>query len=237
MRSNPKGFTLLEMLIGITLMALLMVAVVIGLRIATKAWQEGQERINLVDRHEERIDFMAKQIASLMPFEVNSTDPNLAGEFVILEAEPSCLKFLSTYGSHFRNRSGLILVQYAVVDAANGDRELYVREEPVEDDEDLLHQIILRVGPDPDTGKTRILYRPFIKRDSDLLLRKDMQAAHFEYFSQATQTEKAHWVSDWQPQPNAEFPLAVRFSWEQDGRPEEVVFPIRAHSLPSEKNG
>lgn len=237
MKSNQRGFTLLELLIGITLMALIMMAVVIGLRIAVRAWQQGQDRISLVDQQEEQTGFMAKQIESLMPFKVESTDPKLSGQFVILEAQPFCFRFLSTYGSRFRNRSGLILAEYGLTDATNGARDLYVREGPVGNDEVLLHQIILRAGQDPDTGKFRILYRPFVRSESTLLLRKGMQAARFDYLVPATQTKPAQWISDWQPEPNREFPTAVRMTWEEDGRPKEVVFPVRAHSIPNEKNG
>lgn len=232
MQSDQSGFTLMEMLIGITLMALLMVAVLIGLRVATKAWQKGESRISLVYGEEERANFVAKQVASLVPYKVNSHDLKLPGEFVILEAKPSCLRFLTTYGSRYRNRSGLVLAQYGLVPAARGKEDLCLREAPVENDEELLRQIIQSVTSDPDTGKPKIVYRPFLRQDGDLCLRKDLQAARFEYLFPATQKEEAHWVADWQPALDAEFPLAVRLSWVQDGRQEQTAFPIRANALP-----
>jgi prepilin-type N-terminal cleavage/methylation domain-containing protein len=232
MRVDQNGFTLLEMLMSITLMALLMVAVLIGLHVATKAWEEGEERIALLDRQEERDDFMAKQVASLVPYKVRSADPELLGDFAILEAKPSCLKFLSTYGSRFRNRSGLILVEYGLVSASRGRADLCLREAPVVNDEQLLHRVVRRVASDPDTGKLRILYFPFFREDGDLCLRKNLQAARFEYLVPGTQTEEAHWVSDWQPGPEAEFPSAVCLAWEQEGHQEQAIFPVRAHSLP-----
>jgi prepilin-type N-terminal cleavage/methylation domain-containing protein len=232
MQSGESGFTLMEMLIGITLMALLMVAVLMGLRVATKAWQKGEDRISLIYGKEERGDFVAKQVASLVPYKVSSHDPKLPGEFVILEAKPSCLRFLTTYGSRYRNRSGLVLAEYGLVPAARGKEDLCLREAAVENDKELLRQIIQSVGPDPDTGQPRIVYRPFIRNERDLRLWTDVQAARFEYLFPATQKEEAHWVSDWQPALDAEFPLAVRLSWVQDGRQEKTVFPIRANSLP-----
>ncbi len=232
MRTGQSGFTLLEMLIGISLMALLMVAVLMGLHVATKAWQEGENRISLVYGQEERADFMAKQVASLLPYKVISNDPKLIGEFAILEAQPSCLRFLTTYGSRYRNRSGLVLAEYALAPASRGREDLCLREATVENDQELLHEVIQSASPDPDTGKTKINYPSFIRKDSDLCLRKDFEAARFEYLVPATQNEGAHWVSDWQPGPDVQFPSAVRLAWRQEGRPQETVFPIRAHSLP-----
>lgn len=223
---------MLEMLLGITLMALLMVTVLIGLRVAAKAWQVGEDRITTVYTQEERAAFMARQVASLVPYEVRSTDPKLLGEFAILEAKPSCLRFLSTYGSRFRNRSGTILVEYGLVSGSRGSADLWLREEPVENDEELLHEIIQSAGPDPETGKLTISYQPFIRKDTDLSLRKNLQEARFEYLVPATQNEDAHWVSEWQPKPGVEFPAAVLLAWQREGRPEHIVFPVRAHTLP-----
>jgi prepilin-type N-terminal cleavage/methylation domain-containing protein len=232
MRSDQGGFTLLEMLIGITLMALLMAAVLTGLRVATKAWQAGEDRMALVYGRGERADFMARQIASLVPYKVNSTEPKLLGEYAILEAKPACFRFLSTYGSRYRNRSGMMLVEYGLVSASPGTEDLCVRETPVANDESLLRQIVQRKDQDPDTGELKISYQPFTRKDSDLCLRKNLQAARFDYLVPGAHDEVAHWASDWQPGSVAEFPSAIRLSWEQDGHQEQSVFPTRGDALP-----
>jgi prepilin-type N-terminal cleavage/methylation domain-containing protein len=232
MRSNQNGFTLLELLIGITLMALVMTTVLIGLRVASRAWQQGEDRLRLVYSDEERADFMAKQVASLAPYRVRSSEPKLTGQFTILEARASLLRFLSTYGSHFRNRSGLILVEYGLVGASRGRVDLLLRETPVHDDGELLHKVIQGVAADPDTGRIRITWRPFFRQNTDLCLLRNLDAARFEYLAPDSEKGGAHWVSEWQPEPDAAFPLAVRFAWEQDGHQEQAVFPIRARSFP-----
>lgn len=232
MRSNQNGFTLLELLIGITLMALLMTTVLIGLRVASRAWQQGEDRLRLVHSDEERADFIAKQVASLVPYKVRSNDPKLLGDFTILEAKSSRLRFLSTYGSHFRNRSGLLLVDYGLVGTSRGRADLWLRETPVQDDGELLHQVIQGVATDPDTGRKRIAYRPFLRQDADLCLLRNLNGARFEYFVPDSKKGGAHWASDWQPEPDAAFPLAFRFAWDQDGHREQALVPIRAHSFP-----
>lgn len=232
MRSNQNGFTLLELLIGITLMALVMTTALIGLRVASRAWQQGEDRLRLVHSDGERADFMAKQVASLVPYKVRSSDPELLGDFTILEAKSSRLRFLSTYGSRFRNRSGLLLVDYGLLGASRGRVDLFLRETPVLDDGALLHEVIQGVAADPDSGRMRITYRPFFRQDADLCLLRNLNAARFEYLVPDSEKGGAHWVSDWPPEPDAAFPLAVRFAWEQDGHQEQAVYPIRARSFP-----
>ena len=231
MRSNSSGFTLLELLIGITLLALVMTTVLMGLRVASRAYQQGEDRLRRVYIEEERTDFMAKQVASLAPYKVRSTDPKLLGEFAILEARPSCFRFLTTYGSHYRNRSGLILVEYGLVGEPGKKVGLFLRESPVQDDGELLRKVIQEVATDADSGKVVTIYRPFFRQASDLGLRTDLSAARFEYLVPDSQKEEAHWVSDWLPDPQVPYPWAVRFLWEQDGQRGQVTFPIRAHAF------
>jgi prepilin-type N-terminal cleavage/methylation domain-containing protein len=232
MRSKPNGFTLLELLIAMTLMALVMTTVLVGLRVASRAWQQGEDRLRLVYAEQERADFMAKQVASLVPYQVLSSDPKLAGQFAILEASPSCLRFLSTYGSHDRSGAGLILVEYGLVGVARGRVDLLLRETPVQDDGQLLHQIIQTVATDPVTGIIRLTYRPFLRQNAEVGLLRNLNAARFEYLDPDSRKGGTHWVSDWQPGPDAAYPLAFRFAWEQDGHQEQAVFPIRARSFP-----
>jgi len=232
MRSNSSGFTLLELLIGITLLALVMTTVLIGLRVASRAYQQGEDRLRRVYIDEERADFMAKQVASLAPYKVRSTDPKLQGEFAIVEAKPFCFRFLTTYGSHYRNRSGLILVEYGLVGEPGKKVGLFLRESPVQDDGELLHRVIQEVAADPDTGKMVTTYRPFFRQGSDLGLRIDLNAARFEYLVPDSQNEQAHWVSELLPDLQVPYPWAVRLLWEQDGQRGQVTFPIRAHTFP-----
>jgi prepilin-type N-terminal cleavage/methylation domain-containing protein len=231
MRIRQQGFTLLEMMIGITLMALIMTTVLMGLRIANRAMQQGEERLGQIYSDEERSDFMGKQIESLVPYRVRSTDPKLTGQFPIIEAKRSCFRFLTTYGSRYRSRSGLVLVEYGVVRESRGLSSLYLRETPVTNDEDLLHQVVQRIATDSDTGKNTLVYFPFVKRATDLELFREMNAARFEYLVPTSDQRAEHWVSDWEPESQVAFPLAVRFVWEQEGHQQQVVLPVRAHSF------
>ncbi|HLY62725.1 MAG TPA: hypothetical protein VKV95_18430 [Terriglobia bacterium] len=208
-----------------------MTTVLFGLRIASRAYQQGEDRLKRTYMDAERADFMNKQIASLEPYKVRSDDPKLQGEFAILEAKASCFRFLSTYGSHYRNRSGLILVEYGLVETPGRRVDLLLRETPVHDDGEILHKVIQEVAPDPDTGKLVTTYRPFFKQDSDFGLHTDLEAARFEYLVPDSEKEAARWVSDWLPAPEVPYPWAVRFLWKQDGKWVQVTFPIRAHAF------
>lgn len=232
MQDTAKGFTLLEMLIGITLIGLLMSALVVGIEVANKAWQQGEARLRQVHSEAERSQFMLQQIASLVPYKVASSNPDIPGEIVILEAGATRLRFLSTYGARYGTRSGHMLDEYAIVKTPAADLTLAMRETPVHDDASLVPLLIEGLSSDQDTGKRKLVYRPFFLRDSDLRLMTGLQAARFEYLGAPTEGKKAVWAGTWEARPDAPYPEAVRFLWRQGSHQDQMVIPIRARVTP-----
>ncbi len=232
MQHDQKGFTLLELLIGITLTALLMGVLLIGLRVGNRAWQQGEARLRRVQKEEEGTAFLAQQVSSLVPYVVESNDPELPGQWSILEATASRLRFISTHGSHFRNRSGLVLVEYAIVTSSSGTVAVALHETPVRDDAALLRQLIQRIARDPETGKRIIIYRPSSIQETDLRLMTGLHAARFEYLDPHPQAGGPTWLAQWEGKPEAPFPAAVRLRWEQAGQRDEKIIPVRAQVPP-----
>lgn len=234
MQSGQKGFTLLELLISMTLMALLMGGLLVGLRVGARAWQQGEARLREVHKEEERAAFMAQQVSSLVPYEVGSTDPDLPGRVTIFQAHASRLRFVSTYGSRFRNRSGLVLVDYAIVGNSPGKLAIALRETPVGDDGTLFQRLVERVARDPETGKSIIIYRPFSLQGNDLRLITGLRMARFEYFDPHPEDSGPRWLWQWEGKPKAPYPTAIRLRWQREGQTgqEQETFPIPAHLLP-----
>jgi hypothetical protein len=148
---------------------------------------------------------------------------------MILEATALRLRFLSTYGSRAQNRSGLALAEYVVLETSPGKVGLFLRESPVTNDAALLDQVIQGITEDPESGKKVITFRPFVKRDNDFELMRDLTMARFEYLAPATQDKEPTWVSDFAGAPSAPYPLAIRLLWrERGGVEEEQTVPLRA---------
>jgi prepilin-type N-terminal cleavage/methylation domain-containing protein len=229
---DAKGFTLLELLLGITLMAMVMATLLVGLRLANRAWQQGEARLRQGRAEEERHTFLVEQISSLVPYAVDSTDPNLPGRFVVLQASPLILRFVTTYASHRRNRSGLVLAEYAAVPGFGGTA-IVLRESPVPEADALLRRLVERITPDPETGETVIRYRPFAARETDLRLMTGLQRASFEYLDAHPKGAGGpKWLTQWKSRSDAPYPAAIRLRWEQQGRQEETMIRLRAQAFP-----
>jgi type II secretory pathway pseudopilin PulG len=231
---NPAaGFTLFEVLVSLTLTGFVMLTLLIGLRVANRAWQTGEARLRQVHARAERDAFVVQQIASLVPYQVTSSDPHLPGTFPVLEASATCLRFVSSYSSVLRNRSGLVLVEYGIVEASGGRVAVALRETAVGDNEVLFHSLVRSITNDPGTGVPLINYQPFLLRATDLLLMTDLSAAWFEYLD--LHPEKGAgpvWREDWQSKEEAPYPEAIRLRWERGNQAGEEVVPVRAKLIP-----
>ncbi len=230
---DQAGFTLFEVLLSLTLTGLLMVALLIGLRVANRAWRTGEARLRQVHTVAERNAFVVQQISSLVPYEVTSSDPHLPGTFTVLEASATCLRFVSSYSSVYRSRTGLVLVEYGIVEASPRNVEVALRETPVEDNGVLFHKLVGSVKNDTETGVPLINYQPFSLRATDLLLMTGLGDAWFEYLD--LHPEKGTgpvWREDWRSREEAPYPEAIRLRWDRGTQAEEEVIPVRAKSMP-----
>jgi len=167
---------------------------------------------------------------------VTLSDPDLPGTFVVLQASAKCLRFVSSYGSVFRSRSGLVLAEYGIVEASPGNVEVALRETPVGDNEVLLRTVIRSVTNDPDTGAPVINYQPFLVRVTDLPLMTGLRNAWFEYLDLHPENNPGSgekdtgpvWRENWKSRQGALYPEAIRFRWERENQAGEEVIPVRA---------
>jgi len=231
--TDSRGFTLFEVLLSLTLIGFLMVALLIGLRVASRAWRTGEARLRQAHAAAERNAFVVQQISSLVPYQVTSADLHLPGTFIVLQGSATCLRFVSSYSSAYRSRSGLVLAEYGIGEASPENVEVALRETPVGDSDVLFHRLVRNVTNDPETGAPSIDYQPFSLRATDLLLMTGLRAAWFEYLD--LHPEKGGgpvWRENWKGREGAPYPEAIRLRWERGNQAGEEVIPVRAKPLP-----
>ncbi len=233
---DETGFTLFETLLSLTLIGFLMVALLVGLRVANRAWRTGEARLRRVHAEAERNAFVVQQISSLVPYQVTANDPSLSGTFTVLQASATCLRFVSSYSSVFRSRSGLVLAEYGIVEASPRNVEVALRETPVGDNAVLLHRVIRGVTNDPETGVPVTDYQPFLVSVTDLPLMTGLRAAWFEYLDlhpeKGTGPDEKDtgpvWRLAWKSSEGAPYPEAIRLRWDRGNQEGEEVIPVRA---------
>lgn len=115
------GFTLLELLIAITLLGLLMAALFGGLRLGARAWERGEERLDESGRLQVVQNFLRDRLAAAYPLSADDQDgrPRLA-----FEGTDEALRFVTLMPEYLG--TGFAEFTLAVADH-EGARDLVVR--------------------------------------------------------------------------------------------------------------
>ncbi len=90
-RARATGFTLLELLLALGIVALLLVIVSGGLRVGLTAWQRGEERTAKLDRARGLVVLLEHALAGAFPYRVTTeTEQELR---ILFEGRPDRLTF------------------------------------------------------------------------------------------------------------------------------------------------
>ena len=122
MTSPERGITLIEMLIAVTLLSLLSVAVLFGMRIGLNAMERSNDRLmtNRKVLGVERV--LTQQIAGMMPVMADCvTNPQAPpARLPFFQGEPETMRFVSSYSLNEAGRGYPRVLEYQVIAGENG---------------------------------------------------------------------------------------------------------------------
>ena len=116
-RAAVAGFTLLELLVAITLLGMLMAALFGGLRLGARVWETGEARLDASSRVQIVQDFLRQRIAETLPLATVLQDENGSSE-PLFRGAVDALRFATILPEHLG--AGLYLMELAIADAADG---------------------------------------------------------------------------------------------------------------------
>ncbi len=124
-RKLPQsGFTLLELLVAVTLVAMMAAGLWELFSISIRSWSRGTEFIDKNQRHRSILDLTRKQIASAYAFDMPEDEREAAGPYPIFKGSETGFSFISLNSLRFQESPGLTLVSYDVVQDLEGDYSL-----------------------------------------------------------------------------------------------------------------
>lgn len=189
---SQSGFTLLEMLVAVTLVAIMAITLWAVFRISIRSWSRGTEFMDANQRHRSILSLVRKQMASAYALLAgNEALPAGPGTLVFSGTEDS-LQFISLNSLQFQESPGLTLVSYEVDRGSDGEYAL------VEKEARYLGRMPAE-GISFDGSKTI----PIFENLSSCLL---------EYFDPGNADTAAQWVREWDGPRLGRLPVAVSFT-------------------------
>jgi general secretion pathway protein J len=213
---SERGFTLLEMLIAVTLVAMMALSLWAVFRISIRSWSRGTQFIDANQHNRSILDMIRKQMASTYGI-FTPADPqkNFSSDLVFSGAEDS-LRFVSINSLHFQESPGLTLVFYEVARDSSGDFSL------IEKESRYLGQL-----PDQEA---------FAGQSKPTTIFNNLTSCVFEYFDPGGGEIPSQWVREWDGPSLRRLPSAISITMSsRDAKGNEsrryMVVPIQAEAL------
>lgn len=112
LKSCSRGFTLLELIISITILSLIAVIIGSGFRLGLKAWERGDEEAEAVQTMRVLSGLVFQQLKSAYPYKIKIDDKNV----VVFKGEPDSMIFVTTLSTPYPG--GFKWVRYLHKDGA-----------------------------------------------------------------------------------------------------------------------
>jgi general secretion pathway protein J len=189
---RQSGFTLIEILLALSILSIVMVIILGALRIGVRAWEKGEDVLVAQQRARTLLDQLARQLASASVLMSAQREQPL----VVFEGSRRALEFTSSLPLINRIQFGPVHVRYVIETDPGGEKRLLLFEESIRP-ADYLSEGQLRHDTD-----ARVLIGQF----------EDLR---FEYLGAGGDGAgpQPGWASSWRPRDPAELPRAVRITF------------------------
>jgi prepilin-type N-terminal cleavage/methylation domain-containing protein len=220
--SAQAGFTLLEVLVSVTLVAVLAVGLWAVFRISIRSWSRGTEFMDANQRHRSILNLVRKQLASayglMAPLTPQvGTVPVQTGAIVtgslIFSGTEDSLQFISLNSLQFQESPGLTLVSYEIMQNPGGNYALVEKEARY-------------LGDIPEDASS-------LNNSKALPIFENLSSCLFEYFDPGDAMNPSQWVREWDGPKLHRLPAAVSMTMtSRDPRGNtanrHLVVPIKA---------
>ncbi|MCG6877884.1 MAG: prepilin-type N-terminal cleavage/methylation domain-containing protein [Deltaproteobacteria bacterium] len=200
---GASGFTLLELIISLTILGVVLLIIFGALRIGTRAWEKGEKDIAVYQRQRAVLGLLSQQIASACVHEIKWGD-----DAFYFRGSEKKMEFVSRMPIVPGALTGVVFVKYEIEDVAKDGKmqlRLFEKDAGFMKDEDIENQ-----------------------RDEDFFtLISGIENLQFEYLK--SDKDDVIWQNAWDPSETEGMPLAVRIVLKQDEQtaPIRLIIPVR----------
>lgn len=204
--TSSSGFTLIELIISITILAIIVTIIGSTLNIGIRSWEKGEKVTQENQKYGIVLELMKRQLASISTGNIKY---DAGGPFYLTGTEKTIL-FASGSALASPEESGIVYVQYKVRKTNEGKETLSIFEKS-----------FIRMN----TGKG--LRRPDDSEYLDMI--EGVSNIRFSYLKENKKEKRFDWVWEWSSKEKA-FPHAVKISFTVDDNSPDLSIVASIHS-------
>jgi prepilin-type N-terminal cleavage/methylation domain-containing protein len=190
---TEEGFTLLEIIIAVTLVAMMAVGLWAVFRMSVTSWKRGTDAIDANQRNRSLLDLVKKQMTSIYGVYTGFDPQSGVAPHPIFSGAETSMQFISLCSLRFQENPGLTMVSYDVIQDRQGNTVLMEHE---------ARYVGLGLEPDLQSMADR-------NEDTAVTIFDNLSSFSFEYFDPGTQELPAQWVREWNARETGRMPAAI----------------------------
>lgn len=221
--SVPSGFTLIEVIVTLTILGFIILMVSGTFRLGLSSWEKGDsikedfQKIRMISQ------LVSRQIKSAVPYKIKTEKAE--GDYLAFDGKAHSLRFVSALAIKPKRPEGFVYVVYQLKDEGEKNGRLILYEQ---------------------RALNRNFFEDDLKEDSALTLFEGVSQVRFEYYREADEEKnrKEEWVEEWNVKEEKELPKALRMTvtyWNERSRekasPITVLAPISAYQFEEVRRG
>jgi prepilin-type N-terminal cleavage/methylation domain-containing protein len=206
------GFTLLEVVMAITLMSGIMLILFSGLRISMNALRRGNDRLDAIEHRLAEGDILQSQVSSAIAAQLSQTQDGKATNTICFRGDGRQARFLSRVSWAADRTESLWLARYRVVDTQEGKQQLEIAETGILESDQILNAL-LQDDATPDRSE---------------LFGEPADRIELLYWQSSSDKIPAGWVADWKPVGLQELPRGIQIHWQRGNAEQTVTYLIPA---------
>ncbi len=213
MSQRELGFTLMEVLVTLTILGWIVVILFGAFRLSLSAWDRGETIKEEYQKVRVLSELLSRQIRSAFPYRVQTEKAE--GDYLAFEGKSQALKFVSSLPMK-RNRSeGFVCTFYQFEENGEGGRLVFYE------------QRVLRQG----------FFEEELKREKADVLMEGISRLSFEYYQEedSSKNQREEWLKEWDGKERKELPKAIKLNLSLKKKGGETSFslllPISAHQF------
>jgi type II secretory pathway pseudopilin PulG len=204
------GFTMLEVVMAITLMSGVLLILFTGLRLSMNALRRGNENLDAMEYRLGEADAVQSQVSAAIPASVSQTQDRKSVDTICFRGDSRQVRFLSRDSWAGDRAQGLWMANYRVVQGDDGKQQLEIAEAGILDSDQILN-VLLEDDFAPERSQR-------VGETADRI--------EFLYWQTGTDKIPAAWVSDWKAVDREKLPHGIQIHWQRGDKEKTATYLI-----------